>query len=106
MSTVVRGKADQAVNRVAGALAKYELEHPSAQIDVYRLDVVSIRARIVDPEFQGISRGDRHDKVWDLLEHLPTEILFQVSLLVLITPDEAPDSNSNFVFDHRARIRL
>ncbi len=32
---------------------------------------VAIRVRIIDPDFRGVSRAERHEAIWRVLEDLP-----------------------------------
>jgi stress-induced morphogen len=100
MSIAVRGTGDSFTDQVLDALGNYESLHPGAEIEVYRRNSVSIRVRIVDPEFLGISRSERHEIVWRFLEKLPEEVQSQVSLLLLLTPEETKTSFANLEFDN------
>jgi stress-induced morphogen len=100
MSIHIRGNGDSSLDQVIGALKKYECAHPHAQIDAYRYSSVSIRVRVVDPDFAGIPRGERHEIIWRLLEELPEETQSQMSLLILLTPQETEKSFANVEFDN------
>jgi stress-induced morphogen len=100
MKIRIRGQSDSSLDRVVAALSKYQDQHPDAEIEVYRQNSVSLRVRIVDPDFSGISRADRHDIVWGVLEELPEEIQSQVSLLLLLTPEEIGKSFANTEFEN------
>lgn len=47
---------DDCLQAVADALAKYEEQHPNAEIEVYRQNTASIRVQIVDSDFAGVSK--------------------------------------------------
>jgi hypothetical protein len=100
MPITLRGASDDSIDQVLRGLGGYEAQHPNAQIEVYRRSSVSIRVRIVDPDFAGISRSDRHEIVWRFLEPLPEDVQSQVSLLILLTPEETATSLANFEFEH------
>ena len=100
MSVSLRGKTDIAVRQILDALSKYEDTHPQAQIEAYRQNSYTIRARIIDPDFQELSWTDRFEIAWRLLENLPEDILSQMDLLVLLTPEEGATSFANAEFDH------
>jgi hypothetical protein len=100
MSTEVVNANDGDVKRVLGALARYGADHPRARIEAYRIGSVSVHARIVDPDFAGIGRAERHDMIWKFLEDLPEDVQSQMSVLLLLTPDEAKQSIGSFMFDH------
>ena len=80
-------------------MAKYESQHPRAEFEGYRQNSVSIRIRIVDPDFAGVSRTDRHNAVWRVLDELPEEIQSHLSTILLLTPDEKKKSFANSEFD-------
>lgn len=106
MAVAARGNNDEVVDQVRMALHGYAKSHPAARIDVKRQNTVSVRARVVDPDFAGISRADRHDVIWRFLETLPEDVQSQVSLLVLLTPQETSKSLANIEFDNPIRSRL
>ncbi len=100
MPISVRGPRDDAIDQVVRALGTYAEQHPGARIETYRQNSVSIRVRIIDPDFAGISRADRHELIWSFLEALPEDVQSQVSLLLPLTPDETATSFASFEFDH------
>ena len=100
MSVSLRGKTDSAVDLVLQALSIFEDAHPQARIEAYRQNAYAIRARIIDPDFQKLSWTDRFEIAWRLLENLPEDILNQMELLVLLTPEEGATSFANAEFDH------
>ena len=91
---------DPAVQCVLNALKPYEDQHPNAEIVAYRQNSVSIRIRIVDPDFQGADRVEREKAVWPFLERLPDDVLADITILLLITPDEAGKSFANHDFEN------
>jgi stress-induced morphogen len=66
---------------------------------VYRHDSVSVRIRILDPNFKGKSRSQREEEIWTLLDELPEDVASEISLLLLLTPKEAEDSFASQEFD-------
>ncbi|MEI8372269.1 MAG: hypothetical protein WCJ35_05455 [Planctomycetota bacterium] len=96
----IRGKVDPILIVIANALTAYEKAHPKADIVIFRQNSVSARVRIVDPELGGISKADRHDLVWEYLSTLPDEIQNEVSVLLLLAPEETAVSFANFEFEH------
>jgi stress-induced morphogen len=96
----IRGTSDGGLQSVAEALANYAAQHENADIVVYRHNAVSVRIRIVDPDFEGITKAKRHDIVWDVVKDLPEEQQSEISLLLLLTPDEVERSFANDDFDH------
>jgi hypothetical protein len=106
MPVIIRGERDDSVEQVAEALRGYESEHPSARIELYRYSPVSIRVRVLDSDFVGIDRTERHDILWESLEGLDESIQSQVSLLLALTPEEAPRSFASVEFDDPVPSRL
>jgi hypothetical protein len=96
---VARGKADASVRDIVRLLERYQAEHPDAEIDVYRKSRFSIRIRIIDPEFRPLSRSQRSQLVWPLLRELPEETLADVSMVLLISPEERESSLGSQEFD-------
>lgn len=103
---IPRGRSDDYIEQIRQALATYEAEHPQARIDVYRQNSASIRVRIIDPDFAGSDRADRHDQVWSYLERLDEWTLNQITILLLLTPAETAESFANFEFEHPTPSRL
>ncbi|MFO7901661.1 MAG: hypothetical protein ACQESR_30210 [Planctomycetota bacterium] len=97
---------DECLQAVADALARYEQQHPNAEIEVYRQNSASIRARIVDPDFAGVSKADRHDAIWAFVEDLPEDQQAEISVLLLLTPGELKTSFANLEFDDPIPSRL
>lgn len=96
---IPRGTSDGVIDRMTEALRAYEADHPNARIDLYRQNSVSVRVRIIDPDFVGRSRVDRHNEVWTYLDALPEDIQSDLSSLILLTPEETGMSFANFEFD-------
>ena len=96
---ILRGGSDKTLDRVKKALQSYASDHPRAQIDLYRQNAVSVRIRIIDPEFGDATRVERHETVWSYLDSLPDEVQSDISMLVLITPDETKKSAANLEFE-------
>src|SRR5256885_5785501 len=93
--TIPRGRADAVVKKIVAALQDYQTANPRAQIDVYRQNPVSVRIRVVDPAFKGLEKSERHGKVWQLLDKLPEDVQSDISMLLLLTPDEKKGSIGN-----------
>jgi stress-induced morphogen len=97
---VTRGNSDEIIDRIMAALRLYLDHHPHAEIDLYRQNSVSVRVRIIDSAFLGMSRPDRSDKVWKYFEGLAEDDQSEISSLILLAPDEAAESFANFEFEH------
>ena len=96
---ILRGVSDEILEQVIAVLRKYESDHPDAVIDLYRQNSVSIRVRIMDPAFRGMSKKQRNDLVWDYLDTLADEAQGDISMLVLLDPSEREKSISNLEFE-------
>ena len=97
---VLHGKTDATLEQVGAALERYQSEHSAAKISMYRQNSASVRGRIIDPAFQGMSRPDRSDYVWKYLETLPEEVESDISTVLLLTADEIDRSFGDFEFEN------
>ena len=91
---------DPQVQDIYAVLAPYQAAHVNAQIDVRRRHEVSIHIRVIDPDFRGMRRVAREDLFWPLLHQLPYETLADVTILLLLTPEETATSLANMEFEH------
>jgi stress-induced morphogen len=96
---IPRGKSDEVIEKIKEALRPYEHDHLRAQIDLYRQNSVSVRVRIIDPEFAGLGKPQRSQLAWKYLGTLPDEVQSDISTVLLLTPDETKMSFANFEFD-------
>jgi stress-induced morphogen len=100
MTLKLRGKrSDPILRQIAKALREYDQAHPQAVIEAYRQNSVSVRIRVVSPDFAGKSRAAREDEVWPFLDKLPADAAAEISLLLLLTPEEAKNSLASLEFD-------
>lgn len=97
--TITRGTTDPKLDEFVSALEKFQADHPSAEIGLYRHGKYSVRVRIVDPSFAGESKPQRHRVAWPYLVGLPEETLSDLSTLLLVTPDEKAFSFASMDFD-------
>jgi len=93
-------KPDAEVQQIQEVLAEYHRTHKKAQIDVRRRHEVSIHIRIIDPDFRGLNRVEREPEVWKLLKQLPDEVYADITMVLLLTPEEAPNSLANMEFEN------
>ena len=91
---------DSLVLQVLDGLQGYKREHPRATIDAYRRNPASVRIRIIDPDFKGKDETQREDAVWGFLDRLPDEVRSDITMLVLVTPDEVDKSLASLEFQH------
>ena len=96
---IPRGTSDEVIEQIGTALHDYEAVHPQAQIDLYRQNPVSVRVRIIDPDFAGQGKPLRNQVAWRYLEPLPDDVQSDISTLLLLTPEETETSFANFEFD-------
>jgi hypothetical protein len=93
-------QTDKGTRRVADLLAaKYKVNHPKCDVVVYRYNPVSIRIRIVDPDFRGKSIVERENDVWPILDTLPGDVRDDISVCLLIAPGEQKNSIMNLEFE-------
>jgi hypothetical protein len=101
MSVKIRGrKPDRVLKQIGGALEVYAASHPTARIETYRRNDFSVRVRIIDKAFAGTRPLDRFGDVRAVLRPLPEDTKSQISLLLLLTPEEAKESYGSAEFDH------
>ena len=94
------------VQHIKDTLAGYQDAHPNADIEVKLQNSVSIRVRIIDPDYEGMDRVDREPPVWKLLKTLPEDIFTNITMLLLLTPKEAESSLANLEFNDPIPSRL
>src|SRR5438270_11954280 len=99
---ISRGASDAIIECMIEALRAYEADHPGSRIDLYRQNPVSVRVRIIDPDFAGRNKVERSKMVWKYLEGLSDDIQSDISTLLLLVPDETKMSFANFEFDDPA----
>lgn len=78
--------------------------------DAYRYNSASLRVRVTDPKFQGLSREARADLVEPVLSKLDEATQADIMNLVLLYPGEAKDSFqasiNNDEFEHPSQSLL
>lgn len=77
----------------------YLAKHPHAVLRVYRYNPAAIRVRIVDPDFAGMDLAEREELIWPILEKLPEDVRLDVTVCLLITPEEQSKSLMNVEFE-------
>lgn len=97
---------DAEVQQILDVLAAYERTHPQAQIKGRRHNPVAIRLRIVAPDFRGMDRLGREPAIWQVLKTLPDEMFVAITMLLLLTPEEAQQSFASQEFDHPIPSRV
>lgn len=100
MTVKLRAKRlDPILRQIVNVLREYAADHPQAEIEAYRQNSVSVRIRILNADFAGRRRTQREEEVWAVLNKLPEDTLAEISLLLLLTPEEAKTSFASSEFD-------
>ena len=81
------------------AAIKNALKPKFAEVKAYRYNSASIRVRIIDGRFGGHSRPEREELILPLLEQLPEDVQSDITMLLLLTPDEMSGSLLNLEFE-------
>lgn len=107
MSIKLRTKTpDKILKQIVKVLEKYDEKYSRARIETYRQNSVSVRIRVINPDFKGMSRSQREEEIWTFLDQLPEEVAQEVSLLLLYTPEEAKKAFANMEFDDPIPSRI
>lgn len=95
-------KTDVAANAIRRVLEEaYVPLHHRAQITVYRHDPISVRVRVLDPDFKDKSLPEREEMVWPAFESLSEKIFDDIGILLLLTPEERSSTPISMDFDNR-----
>lgn len=107
MATIVRGNADAEVQAFKDALDAYEAAYPGAEATLYRHSPASIRIRVVDRRFEGVTKSRRHADVWEFLAaRVPADTMSDVSVVLALAPAELGMSFANSDFEDPTPSRL
>ena len=96
---ILRGDTDPVIEQIIQALKIYEDDHPNSEIALYRQNPVSVRIRIIDPNFARHNKIQRNRSVWNYLGKLAEDTQSDISTLILLTPNETESSFANFEFN-------
>ncbi|SRR5216683_1829656 len=100
-------KSDPGVQRILETLrSEYGTKHARAKIEAYRYNPASIRVRIVDPDFRNQGILEREAVVDHILRTLPEDIQADITILLLLTPEESKASFGSMEFDDPTPSRL
>jgi hypothetical protein len=61
---------------------------------------------VIDPDFAELSKADRGRVVWPYLRKLPEDVQGDITVLLLLSPEEMVGSFANHDFENPARSRL
>jgi stress-induced morphogen len=100
MASVVKDGDDYSRQIKQVLTERYKPLHRKAKIEAYRYNPASVRVRIIDPDFAGKNIPEREDEVWAILETLPEEVRSDISIVLLITPEERKQSYMSMEFDN------
>jgi stress-induced morphogen len=107
MATIVKGPEDKVVVALRDALLEYESAYPGSEASLYRQNSASVRLRVIDRRFEGMTKSRRHSEVWDFLAcRVSEETLSDISLLLAIAPAELGMSFANFEFESPSPSQL
>ncbi|MEX0744758.1 MAG: hypothetical protein WD118_04080, partial [Phycisphaeraceae bacterium] len=104
MVSAIRRK-DEATQRIEAVLKRH---FPGGEPEAYRYGDYShvIRLRVIDRSFDGKPWIERHECVERYLADLPDDLRADITMLVLVTPDELKDSMVNREFENPSRSLL
>jgi hypothetical protein len=76
------------MKQIGKSLKPYDDAHPAANIELDRISNVSVRVRIIDPDFRGKGRAEREEEIWPLFDALSEDAVADISMLLLLTPEK------------------
>jgi len=79
-----------------------EVFSEAADIKAYRPGNYShvIRVRIVDAFFEGVAEDERLERVEKVIAELPEDVQADITMVLLLTPEEQAESVANAEFEH------
>ena len=95
---------DAILQAIVPVLNQYEAEHEGSECQMYRYNPGSIRIRVIDPRFQGMSKGDRHELVMAYFDAVSDDILAEISVLLCLAPGERSWMNLEFETPSRSHF--
>jgi stress-induced morphogen len=90
---------DEEFTAILGALERYAADHPEAVVEAYRHGTYAVRVRVTSPAFAGRPWADRDEDVWAYLRDLPEEVLWDLHILICVTPEEVKRNLGSLDFD-------
>jgi hypothetical protein len=102
----IRGKSDRVLVLISKELESYESQYPGSAADLYRQNPAAVRIRIIDPSFAELDRIERDNRVWTYLTNLPANVRDDITVVLLLTPEESHTSFANQDFEDPIPSRL
>ncbi len=104
----LESKRTEETRKVEDLLRAHFPDHPKRYPPLaYRYNSACIRVRVVSKRFSGLDPVDRWDMVVPILKaNLPEATWEDLSLILLMTPDEVKDSLANITFENPEPCRL
>jgi len=96
---ITRSTIDEGLEQIIKALEPFALQHPRAEIDLYRHGKYRVRLRIVDLVFSRMTKSDRYLLIKPCLDSIDEEVLSDMIVIVMITPQERSESFSSMESD-------
>ncbi len=90
---------DQVTAAIIRAFDPYKAHHPQADIQVRRKYDWALLVRVIDPDLTKKDLIERDNELWKYLETLPDSVIAHITMVIPLTPDEAPDSGANHEFE-------
>lgn len=79
---------------------------PDYPPEAYRYNSVSIRVRLIHDDFRDTTRSAREDRVLPVIRTLPDETQEDITILLLLAPNELDRSPMNIEFEHPVPSRI
>jgi stress-induced morphogen len=102
----IRGRSDDTLQAIAALLKAYESQHAGSEAELYRQNPAAVRIRIVDPSFTGHDRIERDEIVWKYLSKLAPDVRHDITVVLLLAPEELQTSFANQDFEDPIPSRL
>lgn len=101
-------KQDRTTRKLEAILREHFLpRRPGAQLDVYRYNSASIRIRVIDLEYASKDLTERDDDIWEVFKkYVDRDTVSQISVILLLAPDETISSAMNRDFENPTPSRL
>jgi|SRR6516162_6432495 hypothetical protein len=100
MATTFQQKKTPETDRIEEVLGRHFTQHPpDYPPTAYRYNSASIRVRVVDESFRGKSRSEREKMALPVVRTLPEETQEDITILLLLSPEDLERSPMNLEFE-------